>query len=138
MERDEALRQAVTAGLDILQANTPDAELAGADSANVIRTAWPYIESFKDTEGLHEFVDRFGTRFPDHELQPFGGSVFDYVVGNIRNAVIAEIISRLEEEHQLIKGASKQTAFKRIPSRDWKIVQARISDDISIIRQMAD
>ena len=141
MDRAKALTEAVQAGFDALERlyaldEEDDPILTASDSAVVIEAAWPIIEGFRDKESIHYFEDRFQERFPEYILKPFGGSVFDYIVGNIRNAVIKEISSKLMDQLHALEFAEKQTAFKSVPKRDWYVAKSRLGDDIAEISSM--
>src|ERR1043165_4918384 len=101
MQQNEALRAAVTAGLDTLdrleEEGVADLEFKSTDSGALVAATWPILEGFRNREGLHEFHERMEQRFPDYHLVPFGGGVFEYIMGNIRRAVLLEAICRLEK-----------------------------------------
>lgn len=136
VEKDDVLRSAVTAGFDVIRENDLEPDLTTSSAQKMVEQGWPLLEGFKQGEEFPTFEELFKERFEGRELQPFGGSVFDFVVGNVRNAVLHEVIQRLEEDLASLEFCSTQTAFKSVPARDWQIAIARVKDDISTIRSM--
>lgn len=136
VEKDDVLRSAVTAGFDVIRENDLEPHLTTSSAQKLVEQGWALLEGLRPGEEFRSFEDRFRERFGGRELQSFGGSVFDFVVGNIRNAVLQEVIKRLEEDVQSLEFCSVQTAFKDVPARDWQVAIARVKDDISTVKQM--
>lgn len=140
MDRDTALKEAVQAGLNELDKLERDGveglSFDATDSGALVLAVWPVLESFRESKELHEFVDRMKARFPHYEMLPFGGNVFDYIVGNVRNAVLEEATYRLQKLRATMVEAEKSHAFRSVPHRDWRVSIAVIDDCISELRVM--
>lgn len=122
------------------ETSTPLREGSSFDAAlrteQILEIGWPLLENLKGDTPVEIFEEQFKARFPDAELLPFGGSVFDFIVGNVRNAVLNEIVTRLLEEERTLELCSEQSAFKSVPARDWRVARARVLDDVSVVRRM--
>lgn len=136
-DREEVLRQALQAGIDVLREYLgDDEEYVLANIPTLLEVMWPYIESYHERHTIKEFEEQFLRRFPNHVLSSYGGSVFDYIVGNMQTAVADEIILMMETWAQTLKDASENPKFQReTESRDWDVALAHTNELISEVRQ---
>lgn len=136
-DREEVLRQALQAGIDVLREYLgDDEEYVLANVPKLLEVMWPYIESYHERHTIKEFEKLFTTRFPNHVLANYGGSVFDYIVGNVQTAVVEEIILMMETWAETLKEAATNPKFQReTESRDWEVALAHTNELISEVRQ---
>lgn len=136
-DREEVLRQALQAGIDVLREHLgDDEEYLLANVPTLLEVMWPYIESYHEHHTIKEFEKLFLDRFPNHVLSNYGGSVFDYIVGNVQTAVVDEIILMLETWAQTLHEASEIPRFrKETETRDWEVALAHTQELISEVRQ---
>lgn len=136
-DREEVLRQALQAGIDVLREHLgDDEEYVLANVPTLLEVMWPYIESYHERHTIKEFEKLFATRFPNHVITNYGGSVFDYIVGNVQTAVVEEIILMMETWAETLKEAATNPKFQReTESRDWEVALAHTNELISEVRQ---
>lgn len=90
--------------------------------------------AFEDAIG--NFEEKFSQRFPNHVLASYGGSLLDYIMGNVQTAVADEIILMLETWGQTMKEAQASPKLSNsTEERDWKVAEAHLLDLISEVRQ---
>lgn len=135
-DREEVLRQALKAGLDVLSGSVEDGEHILTNVPKLLEVMWPYIEGYHERTIIREFEALFSQRFPNHVLVNYGGTVFDYIVGNVQTAVVSEIILMMETWAETLKAASENPKFQReTESRDWEVALAHTRELISEVRQ---
>lgn len=136
-DKEEVLRMALQAGIDVLREYLgDDEEYVLANVPVLLEVMWPFIESYHERHTIHEFEKLFKDRFPNHVLSNYGGNVFDYIVGNVQTAVVEEIILMMETWAQTMAEAQAMPHFhSAIPQRDWEIAIAHTNELISEVRQ---
>lgn len=136
-DREEALRQALQAGIDVLRDYLgDDEEYVLANVPKLLEVMWPFLENYHERHTIKEFEKLFSQRFPNHVISNYGGSVFDYIVGNVQTAVVDEIIMMMETWANTLKEAAHTPKFqKETESRDWEVALAHTNELISEVRQ---
>ena len=131
------LKLALQAGIDVLKENLrEDEEYMLSSVPALLEVMWPYLENYHEHYKLKEFEEQFRSRFPNHPLSSYGGSVFDYVVGNVQAAVVDEIILMMETWDQTLKEAANLPKLRReTEARDWQVAHAHTQELISEVRQ---
>lgn len=138
-DREEIFKKALEAGLSVLTEHYGEEYDKAYVLSNVpllLEVMWPYIESYHEKNTLKEFEKQFSTRFPNHVLSSYGGSVFDFIVGNVQTAVVDEIILMMETWAQTLHEAAMLPKFQReTESRDWEVALAHTNELISEVKQ---
>lgn len=140
-DREQVFREALEAGISVLvehyrYGEEYDPAYVLSNVPLLLEVMWPYIESYHERHTVREFEEQFLNRFPNHVISTYGGSVFDYIVGNVQTAVVDEIILMMETWAQTLKEASDNPKFrKETESRDWEVALAHTNELISEVRQ---
>lgn len=138
-EKEQVLKEALRAGIDFLTekfGEDYDRELVLKNVPLLVEVMWPFIEGYHKRRSIARFEDLFQERFPNHNLEHFGGSVFDYIVGNVQSAVSDEIIRMLETWADTIRETKTSDMGRRTGrQRDWDVALAHTNEIISRVRQ---
>lgn len=138
-DREQVLKDALGAGIAILEetfGKDYDRELVLKNVPLLVEVMWPFIEGYHQRDAVRRFDDLFRARFPNHVLTSYGGSIFDYIVGNVQTAVTDEIILLLETWAATIKDAQNLPGrLSAREKRDWEIALAHTNELISEVRQ---
>jgi hypothetical protein len=137
-DRERALRDALEAGINVLKENFGDDYDRALVLENVpllLEVMWPYFEGYHERHAVRSFEETFKRKFPNYVLQNYGGTVLDYIIGNVQSAVCDEIIRMLESLGETMKEAQHYPKLmKDTQPRDWEVAQAHLREIISDIR----
>jgi hypothetical protein len=139
-DRERALRDALEAGINVLKENFGDDYDRALVLQNVpllLEVMWPFIEGYHENYAVDSFEEQFAKRFPNHVLVHYGGSVLEYIVGNVQTAVTNEIILMMETWAQTMHDAQENPRFNstKAENRDWAVGRAHVQELISEVKQ---
>jgi hypothetical protein len=138
-DREQALRDAIEAGISTLKKNFGedyDRALVLQNVPLLLEVMWPFIEGYHARFTAHTFEEQFKRKFPDHELTECDGSVLDYIMNNVQIAVANEILQMLESWEQTMTDAQGLKKFKKEHlDRDWEVGRAHVKELISEVKQ---
>ena len=90
----------------------------------------------KESLTVEEFDHLMRERFPNHVPVSYGGSAFNYVVGNLQTAVVDEILMLMESWTETLQIASEIPELRnKAESRDWEVSIACMREIMSEVRQ---
>lgn len=139
-DRERALRDALEAGMNVLKENFGDDYDRAVVLQNVpllLEVMWPLIEQYHEYHAVSTFEEQFAQRFPNHVLVHYGGSVLEYIIGNVQTAVANEIILMMETWAQTMQDAQNNPRFNstKAENRDWQVGQSHVQELISEVKQ---
>lgn len=138
-DKEEALAEALQAGINVLKKNFGDDYDRALVLSNVpmlLGVMWPTLEAYHDHSQIRTFEECFRERFPNHVMDHYGGSVLDYIMGNVQTAVANEILVMMENYLQTLEDAASNPTFaKNTIHRDWQVAEAHVNELMSEVRQ---